>query len=1220
MLGSNGEAGNQPNTPSEPLESRCGKASTVLGCVDDATHSAQMIPCPFCAAELNRIAFMDDNVVALWDAFPVSPGHMLIIPRRHAGTWDDLSANEKLAIWQNVDRAKSEIERRHEPDGYNVGFNLKEAAGQTVLHFHLHVIPRYHGDVADPRGGVRHVIPHKANYLVPEVDRTEAMKRLVTGGSDHLLPQLIQHMDQATCCDIAVAFLLDSGARLIVEHLKDFLVRGGRARILVGDYMDVTEPIALRRLADLQGDLTLRVFEAIAQGFHLKTYIFRSDEEGVAFVGSSNLSEAALTTSIEWNYKVVSSHDRAAFPQITNGFEDLFDSYSAVSVTPDWIDRYENRRDPLGFKEAGVAYELPLPAPEPHAIQKQALAALEQTRQDGFTAGLVVLATGLGKTWLAAFDSNRLEYHRILFVAHREEILNQAIETFRRVRPTARIGRLSGDHKEADADLLFASVQTLGKLNQIRQFRPDAFDYVVIDEFHHAAASTYRRIIDYFEPKFLLGLTATPERSDGADLLGLCQENLVFQAGIHLGIDGGHLCPFHYFGVPDNVDYRNIPWRSAQFDLTELTAAVATEARAQNALDQYRLRGGKKCIGFCCSQTHSDFMADFFNRHGVAAVAVHSGSHSAPRATSLQRLEVGELEVVFAVDMFNEGVDVPSIDTVLMLRPTESTIIWLQQLGRGLRKSVNKERLVVIDYIGNHRIFLTKLRAIASIANVDTSSVGHMRELLERLKSDQISLPTGCEVTYDLEAIDILRTLVKPTGTENALEDFYRDFQERHGIRPTASEVFHASINPRSSSERSWLGFIERMRGLDDMERVTWSEHREFFQEMEKTELTRSYKLMTMLALFDEGTVRDRCSVEEIGERVARLASRVHKLQADFSADLADRKALKALLLKFPIDVLTKLRDSNGIPYFVLERDQFGLARLPRNREAFSHLLREILDWRLAQYLSRSGGPNELADAVCRVARNASGQPILFLPTTSGAAQLPEGLLNVVVNDQPMEATVAKIAINVVRKAGEPSNQLPTILRGWFGDDAGLPGKGDRVRLRVQNDVWRMEPIGAQSQAQAGLRLWERYSREAIPLAFGLTFDQATWNAGFVPKPPHIFLLVTLEKEGMMDEHRYTDHFVSATEFSWQSQNRTKQRSKHGDMIRDHRALGLHIHLLVRKTKKIGSKPAPFIYCGEVDFEAWSGETPITVTWRLREAVPSMLLSQLKDQLALPRS
>ena len=279
------------------------------------------------------------------------------------------------------------------------------------------------------------------------------------------------------------------------------------------------------------------------------------------------------------------------------------------------------------------------------------------------------------------------------------------MQVFRRIRPTARIGRLAGEQRETSADLVFASVPTLGRIPHLSRFRPDDFDYIIIDEFHHAAAGTYRRVIDYFQPKFLLGLTATPDRTDGADLLTLCQENLVFEANIRDGIEGGQLCPFHYFGVADDIDYNNIPWRNAQFDITELTAAIATEARARNSLEQLRKHGGRRCIAFCCSQRHADFMAEFFIREGLRAAAVHSGPNSAPRATSLEKLRDGELDVVFAVDMFNEGVDVPSIDTVLMLRPTKFTIIWLQQLGRGLRISDDKERLIVIDYIGNHRAF-----------------------------------------------------------------------------------------------------------------------------------------------------------------------------------------------------------------------------------------------------------------------------------------------------------------------------------------------------------------------------------------------------------------------------------------------------------------------------------------------------------------------------------
>jgi superfamily II DNA or RNA helicase len=245
-------------------------------------------------------------------------------------------------------------------------------------------------------------------------------------------------------------------------------------------------------------------------------------------------------------------------------------------------------------------------------------------------------------------------------------------------------------------------------------------------------------------------LTATPDRTDGADLLALCQENVVFEAGVRDGIDGGHLCPFHYFGVPDDIEYGNIPWRNAQFDINELTAAVATEARALNALEQLRAHGGRRCIAFCCSQRHADFMANFFVNKGLRAAAVHSGPESASRATALEQLRNGELDVIFAVDIFNEGLDVPTIDIVLMLRPTESSIIWLQQLGRGLRISENKKHLVVIDYIGNHRTFLTKLRGMASILGHPAESSGRQREVLQAIRSDRIDLPAGAKLPTTL--------------------------------------------------------------------------------------------------------------------------------------------------------------------------------------------------------------------------------------------------------------------------------------------------------------------------------------------------------------------------------------------------------------------------------------------------------------------------------------
>ena len=1155
--------------------------------------------CPLCSIDENCIAFSNDFLIAIWDPFPVSSGHLLIVPHRHASVWSDLNSVEKSAIWSAIDQGQAVICERFRPDGFNVGFNERAAAGQTISHFHLHIIPRYAGDVADPRGGVRHVIPDKANYLDATVSQ-----RLVTGGDDPLLPHLLLNLDRSTTCDMAVAFLLDSGARMVVAHLRDFLARGGRARILVGDYLDVTEPAALRRLNDLSGDLVVRVYEARDRGFHLKTYIFQTDVEGIAFVGSSNLSAPALTSSIEWNYKVISRQERAGFSEITIGFENIFNSYQAVSANEAWIGRYEARRAPPDWRGAGMAEEPPAPMAIPHSIQQQALAALEKTRKEGYSAGLVVLATGLGKTWLSAFDSDRSEFRRVLFVAHREEILNQAIDNFRQVRPNASIGRMDASQRDVNADLLFASVQTLGRIEHLRTFAPNAFDYIVIDEFHHAAAATYRRIIDYFQPRFLLGLTATPERMDGGDLLALCQENLVFEASVPDGVSAGLLCAFQYWGVPDVIDYANIPWRNARFDPTELTAAVATDARAQNALEQFRKHGAQRCIAFCCSQRHANFMAEFFNARGVRSVAVHSGNESAPRATSLRHLADGEIDVIFSVDMFNEGVDVPNIDTVLMLRPTESTVIWMQQFGRGLRRAPGKPFLNVIDYIGNHRSFLMKLRSVAALADRSANSIGALRKLLDEVRRQGLDLPEGCSVTYELESIKIFDSLLKPARPEAALEAFYGEFFERHGIRPTAVEAFHESFNPRGNSERSWLGFVSRMNGLSQVEGSVFSQSHAFFESIEKIETNHSHQIALLLAMISAEAIPGSIGIDKLVEHVARLASRYLKIRDDLSVDLGDDKRLRRVLIENPIHALVESRGNRDAPFFRFERDQLSTTFEAGDAESFRDLLREVLDWRLAEYLNRLSSGEPTADIICRVGR-AGDSPVLFLQSDPTSLHLEQGSTPVQIDDETYETSIEKSVISIVRRPDEDANLLPEILRHWFGDDAGLPGRGERVRLKRKLSGLEMEAL--RIPTPVGLQAWSRYLRENIAPAFGLTFSQAIWNAGFVVQGSEVFLLVTLAKEDMNTDHRYVDHFVSDREFAWQSQNRTTRASKHGQILSNHRTQGKHVHLFVRPTKKTGSKPTPFLYCGEVNFVSWEGDAPISITWRLREAVPPQL-------------
>lgn len=380
------------------------------------------------------------------------------------------------------------------------------------------------------------------------------------------------------------------------------------------------------------------------------------------------------------------------------------------------------------------------------------------------------------------------------------------MSSFRRIRPEARFGRYDGTAREEGAEVLFASVQTLGRPEHLRRFARDAFDYIVVDEFHHAAAASYRGLIGHFTPRFLLGLTATPDRSDGADLLALCGDNLVYHCDLFEGIEAGLLSPFRYLGVPDEVDYAQIPWRSTRFDPTALEAALATEARARNALEQFLRHREGPALGFCASVRHAEFMAAFFRAAGIGAVAVHSGPGSAPRATSLERLGRGEIDILFAVDIFNEGVDVPAIGTVMMLRPTESVIVWLQQLGRGLRR-VEGKVLRVIDYIGNHRIFLTKLRALLGAGPGDRSLL--LR--LEQAVAGGLRLPPGCSVTYELRVVEILRGLLRPKSGAEDLEAQYRDFRLRNGQRPTAAEIARMGFDPARTGHGGWFDFVRDM-------------------------------------------------------------------------------------------------------------------------------------------------------------------------------------------------------------------------------------------------------------------------------------------------------------------------------------------------------------------------------------------------------------------------
>jgi hypothetical protein len=590
---------------------------------------------------------------------------------------------------------------------------------------------------------------------------------------------------------------------------------------------------------------------------------------------------------------------------------------------------------------------------------------------------------------------------------------------------------------------------------------------MVVDEFHHADAATYRRVIDYFTPRFLLGLTATPDRTDGGDLLALCGQNLVYGADLVEGIEAGLLCPFAYFGVPDEVDYRNIPWRSARFSEEELTAAVATQRRAQNAFEQWQRHSPRRTLGFCCSVRHADFMAEFFRGRGVRAKAVHSGPGSSSRAEALDALQRGELQALFAVDLFNEGLDVPQLDAVLMLRPTESTIVWLQQFGRGLRRAEDKERLTVIDYIGNHRSFLIKAQALLEPLVGEVGTDAQLRRAFRLVQRGELELPPGCAVTYELAALDILQSLLRKGGGATAVEGFARDFMDRHGVRPTAVETYQAHYNPRAvrGTHGSWLGFLRDLGLLEPAEAACLDSVGVFLDHLETTQFTRSYKALVLLAMLQRDALPGAANIGELTVEFVRLARRNAKSRADVSVPLDDAAGVERLLRAYPLQKWSEGRGTGGVSYFAVEGDVFrSTFSVPTEQRAtFQALARELCDWRLAEYLARpsvASADDESREAplriVCKVLQSG-GRPILKLPDRDSEPRIPADWVEIEANGEKYRARFAKLYVNVIRRAdGSEENVLAEIVRKWFGPAAGQPGTNFHVAFEQDGTTLRL--------------------------------------------------------------------------------------------------------------------------------------------------------------------
>ena len=653
----------------------------------------------------------------------------------------------------------------------------------------------------------------------------ENNKLIINSKQTNLLSELKKNLKECERFYFSVAFINYSGLQLLLDTLKEIETKGVKGKIITTTYLNFTEPKALEKIQEFK-NIDLKVFIANKDiGFHTKAYIFENKDNYKIIIGSSNITQSALKSNIEWNVRIISKEDAPFIKDVLKEYDNLWNMSSELN--DDVLQKYMlflNEIKKMEVKRQ-LVFESLQPI-QPNKMQVRAMENLNRLREHGENKALVIAATGTGKTYMSAFDVRQFNPKRMLFIVHREEILKKAKQTFDKVLKGRNIktGLFTGNKKEYDADYLFATIQTMNRYYE--EFDKSYFDYIVVDEAHHAASDSYVNVMEYFNPKFTLGMTATPERGDSLSVFDLFDNNVALEVRLYEALEDDLVIPFHYFGITDieGADLQGVNLD----DISEVANRLMINRRVDFIIDKMNFYGhdGKfrKLLGFCVSIEHAKYMAEEFTKRGIKSVALSGADSVATREKYIAKLESDkdDLQAIFTVDIFNEGVDIPNINTVLMLRPTNSPIIFIQQLGRGLRKSENKEFLTVLDFIGNHnKAFLISI-ALSGARYYDKDS------LKVAVATDFIDVPGCTNIQIDEIAKErILAQIDRENFREmRYLKDEYNQFKSLCGrkipYRLLDYIKYDGAPDPIKfiDKEKTYLGFVAKIEKDDNLKNL----------------------------------------------------------------------------------------------------------------------------------------------------------------------------------------------------------------------------------------------------------------------------------------------------------------------------------------------------------------------------------------------------------------